>query len=91
MKNKFHPFLLPPHQTAVENVLSIDPNIKGTISKIKILLFTLYNTNTDHLRLACSMDLRVEVTEEQWKTALSQTHKTSICARLGLLQFKILH
>lgn len=35
-------------------------------------------------------DLGVEITKDQWETALQQTHKTSVCVRHGLLQFKVL-
>lgn len=43
----------------------------------------------DHLRLAWQDDLVRGITKEQWQTA--QTHRSSICARHGLLQFKIMH
>lgn len=45
----------------------------------------------DHLRSAWQDDLGGEITEEQWQTVLARIHSCSICARHGLLQFKIIH
>lgn len=34
---------------------------------------------------------RTDLTEELWTKALKRVHTSSSCARLGLMQFKVLH
>ena len=45
----------------------------------------------DHLKAAWERDLGVELTDGTWETALGLVHSSSICARHGLIQCKILH
>ena len=81
-----------PNQSSMELILMQDRAKKGGISKIYENLSNLADKPTmDHLRVAWQDDLGGGITEEQWQTALAQTHSSSICARHGLLQFKIMH
>lgn len=81
-----------PNRSIMELILILDPHKKGGISYIYEKLSNLISTDTmDHLRSAWQDDLGGEITEEQWQTALAQIHSSSICARHGLLQFKIIH
>lgn len=81
-----------PYQSIIELIPIQDPHKKGGIAYIYEKPSNLISTDTmDHLRSAWKDDLGGEITEEQWQTALEQIHCSSICARHGLLQFKIIH
>lgn len=51
------------------------------------------NTTLEHLRAAWQGVLGREIKSnyEQWQTALTQIHKSSICARQEVFQIKIIH
>lgn len=44
-----------------------------------------------HLKSTWQGDLDKDIMEEQWQTALEQIHSSSVCARHGLWQFKIIY
>ncbi len=76
----------------MEMIILHDPNEKGGISYIYEMLFQLTNTTTlEHLKSSWEEYLGVEITDEQWEIALKQIHRSSICARHGLIQFKVIH
>ena len=45
----------------------------------------------DHIKTAWEEDLGLELTEDEWNDAQRRVHSSSICARHGLIQMKILH
>ena len=45
----------------------------------------------DFLKSARQEDLGIGLKEEQWIRAQDGVHSTSICARHGLIQFRVLH
>lgn len=81
-----------PNQTTMEKILLRDPHNKSSISYIYETLFQLTSTTTlEHIRSSWAEDLEIEITEEQWEAALQQIHGSSVCARHGLIQFKVIH
>lgn len=81
-----------PNQSSMEMIILCDPNKKGGISLIYGMLFQLTNTATlEYIRSSWEADLEVEITNEQWEIALEQIHRSSVCARHGLIQFKVIH
>lgn len=81
-----------PPQAPSESLFLKNPATKGGISILYNKLSQLAGFNTlQHLRQAWVEELGTEISEEQWEQALSCTHSASICARHGLIQFKIIH
>ena len=48
-------------------------------------------SSTSDLKSQWESELGEPICEESWEAALSRVHSSSICARHGLLQFKIVH
>lgn len=81
-----------PDESLMETILLYSPQSKGAIAKVYAKLSECSETvSSTRLRMAWQDDLNMEISEEQWRSALGQTHKISTCARHGLIQFKILH
>ena len=70
---------------------SINPNLKGTISKLYNTLFTCHPLPSDNFRTNWSEDLNIEIGTEVWQSILKRVHTSSICARHGVLQCKVVH
>ena len=76
----------------MDTLLLPEPQTKRAISKIHDDLTQLDRTITlDHLREAWMEDMGVEITETQLGKAQEFVHSSSVCARHGLIQLKILH
>lgn len=50
-----------------------------------------HNPSLEILRSAWEGDLEATLTAERWKKAVEGAHTASICARHGLIHFKVLH
>ncbi len=69
-----------------------NPFVKGGISFILKKLSQLEcNISLEYLREAWQEDLGINITEGQWDDAQKLVHSSSICARHGVIQFKVLH
>ena len=82
----FQIFLRPHHLT----FLSPLPSAKGMVSHLYNLIISLRPVSLRQLRTQWE-DAVGEISEEQWGLILRQVHTSSICARHGLTQCKILH
>ena len=84
-------FPVKPNVNPIDEFLSFDPMIKGAIS---ILYDIISNSNPaplDKIKADWERDLGLTLTDETWDSVLSSIHKTSLCARHCLVQFKIVH
>ena len=81
-----------PPGSPMESIFLADPSIKGGISTIYDSLSYLdNNASLVHLKTAWENDLGIQITDEQWTASQKIVHSSSVCARHGLLQFKVLH
>ena len=81
-----------PINSEINTVLLKTPLKKGSISKIcNDLAAKEYVPSLDYLKEAWQQDLGINITASQWTMAQNNVHSSSICARHGLLQFKVLH
>lgn len=92
VKAKFPSFPTQPPNSEMNTILLKDPLKKGSISKIyNELSDKEHMPSLDHLKDAWQQDIGINITDSQWSKAQDNVHSSSICARHGLLQFKILH
>lgn len=49
------------------------------------------NCTTNKSKMAWERELDIAFNEDVWKDALNRTHTSTFCARLGLIQFKVLN
>uniref|UniRef100_A0A8C7ZH32 Reverse transcriptase domain-containing protein n=1 Tax=Oryzias sinensis TaxID=183150 RepID=A0A8C7ZH32_9TELE len=81
-----------PEESVTDSLFLKDPATRGGISHLYNKLSHLNGHSTlQHLREAWQEELGINISEEQWDLALGSIHTTSICARHGLIQFKIIH
>uniref|UniRef100_A0A8C5D9N9 Reverse transcriptase domain-containing protein n=1 Tax=Gouania willdenowi TaxID=441366 RepID=A0A8C5D9N9_GOUWI len=80
---------LPPEQPWTE-LLRLTPSQKSIISKIYNIIQSYDNYLTTKTKKAWENELGVVFNQCWWDSALKLIHKTTICARLTLIQFKVL-
>lgn len=67
------------------------PNQRGIISQMYNHLMSLDTHTLLKTKLAWEAELGSELTDEFWDAAVDRIHSSTSCARLGLIQFKVLH
>lgn len=82
--------IIPPEQPW-ESLLSHSPQHKSSISKIYNFILVLFNESTIKIKNAWESELGLQLTEELWEDAVNRIRTSSSCARLSLIQFKVLH
>ena len=74
-----------------EELLKLSPNQKALISQVYSSLMSLNNKPMLKAKVAGEKELNVDFTDDWWVKAIDRVSSTSSCARLGLIQFKVLH
>lgn len=91
VRNHFPGFPALPPSTLVDTILDVNPNRKGSISILYNTLLKNQLTTSDSLRNAWSEELGEDIDPATWEHALRWVHSSSICARHGVLQCKVVH
>lgn len=81
---------VPPEQPW-ESLLLHSPHQRGMISNIYNFILALNSQSNDKIKNAWERELGTQLTEEVWERAVGRIKSTTSCARLGLIQFKVLH
>lgn len=89
--NRYSTFPNLPEVTALDSILDIDVHKKGVIKEIYSLLLDLRSPSLSILKSHWEKDLMMDLSKDLWDSMLQRVHSSSICARHGLLQFKVLH
>ncbi len=74
-----------------DDFLLSDPLQKSRISGIYNKLLSYDSSPIIKIKVAWEGELGLTLHEDWWDGALSKIHKSTICARLSLIQFKVLH
>lgn len=80
-----------PEITPLDNILDIDARKKGVIKEIYCLLIEIHTPSLSIIKAHWEKDLGINLSDDLWDSMLKRVHSSSICARHGLLQFKVLH
>ena len=75
----------------MDSMFAVDPSSRGVISYIHDNISSRFDPSLEFLKTAWEGDLGISLTEELWSDAQSNVHTASVCARHGLIQFKVLH
>lgn len=89
-RTQFTPFPQLPAHSLVSRVLSL-PTACGMISALYNLLSSSSVSSLMGVRGHWEQELGLDMTDEWWDKALVRVNLTSSCARLSLIQFKVLH
>lgn len=80
-----------PPQTLLDTLLRINPNQKGNISHIFNAMDVITSVFPQHTKHLWEQDLGLNFEEDQWDNILELVHNSSLCARHGLIQCKLIH
>lgn len=80
-----------PPEAEKDQLIFLYPDQKGLISTICTKIGFLNPVLTISLKDLWEQDLGTVITDNQWRSILKLVHSSSICARHGLLQCKVLH
>ncbi|XP_014833189.1 PREDICTED: uncharacterized protein LOC106910967 [Poecilia mexicana] len=81
---------LPP-MGGMDILLQTPTHCRGLISKIYNSISSLNAVKLDEIRAEWSEELGIHISDETWNHALHRVNGSTSCARLGLIQFKVLH
>lgn len=82
---------LPSPIPTLDQLFPDDPEQRGTISSLYIKLISLLSSPVNTQRDSWQLDLNICLTDEEWNEAKYRIHRSSICARHSLIQFKVVH
>lgn len=91
IQKQFPNFPNRPPEVEMDQFLSLNVQQKRLISVIYNKIALLSPVPTLSPINAWEKDLGVEITDVQWRDILKLIHCSSICARRGLLQWKVLY
>lgn len=91
VKNTFPQFPNAPPETALDSFLKPAPALKGMIAYLYTNIHSLRLVSLKAIKDLWELELGVDIPEDTWKIALKNVHKSSICAKHGLTQCKIIH
>lgn len=80
-----------PNDSTLDVFLTPFPTLKGSISNIYNQMYLLQPESLNSIKTAWEEDLGQPIPDEVWEEILGRVHKSSICARHGLIQCKLLH
>lgn len=88
---QFPSFPSSPPDSPVNVCISLDPSRPGCVSKLYNIIQSISSPSLSHVREAWESELQIDITDTEWQAAVDRVHKSSLCIRHGLLQFKVLH
>uniref|UniRef100_A0A3Q1EXS2 Reverse transcriptase domain-containing protein n=1 Tax=Acanthochromis polyacanthus TaxID=80966 RepID=A0A3Q1EXS2_9TELE len=91
IKEKTSHFPTRPPSQGVDMILSLPPPSKGLISYIYERIHSFRDSSIRMVRITWEQDLGFTIQDDAWEKILFRVHKSSLCARHGLIQCKILH
>ncbi len=91
VRKHFPGFPMSPPSTLVDSIFNTNPYQRGVISTIYNTLFACHPLNSDWLWITWSKDLNIETDAETWQLVLKRVHNSSVCARHGVLQCKVVY
>ncbi len=91
VSSRFPQFPNLPAESPLDTFLKPAPALKGMMSHFYAQIHFLRLVSLNSIKSFWEADLGEEITEELWEDALDKLHKSSICAKHGLIQCKIVH
>ena len=80
-----------PQNTVLDDMLETSPNSKGLISRLTDIITSLKNVTLSKIKTDWEKELGINIEDESWNCALQSINSSIFCAKLGIIQFKVLH
>ena len=87
----FPNFLSLPPEQQWETTLSFAPHHRGIILKLYDIILAFSNNSSAEFKCTWEEELGMQIREGSWEQAIERIWTTTSCARLGLIQFKVLY
>lgn len=91
IRNQNPKFPSRPPETLMDSLLALDPERKRLISSIYCLINSAIDSPASSPKDSWERELGTTLPDEYWQRVLQSVHSSSICARHGLIQCKIVH
>jgi len=79
------------HKCCVFDKLNTPPEVKGFMFRIYQIINSITETNIVKIRVDWEKELALNIADSFWNQAIMRVNNSSPCARLNVLQFKVLH
>ena len=73
------------------SLLEVPSGLKGFTAHSYSMIMLLDDVKIDKIKTAWEKELGTEISEDVWTKALTRVNNSTSCARLGLIQFKVVH
>ena len=90
-KKHFPSFPSAPLSSPEHDCISLDPFQPGCVSKLYNTIQGISSPSLSHVKSTWEEELQLVISDNMWQEAIERVHKSSLCVRHGLLQFKVLH
>lgn len=80
-----------PPVTAIDSILDIHGHQRGLISRTYISISKLLETTLDMIKRDWEDELGSPLANDEWQESLTIVNGSTSCARLSLIQFKVIH
>ena len=77
--------------SALEDILDVSSSLKGLISRIYNIITSHGDNILDKIRAKWDDELGEAIPDGTWEEAVRRVNGTRSCARLSLIQFRVLH
>ncbi len=91
VRKRYNQFPNLPEDTPLDSSLTQVPLMKGMILFMYCRIQSLSSPSLNLVKMLWEGDLGEEISEELWDDVLEHVHTSSICAKHGLLQCKVVH
>lgn len=91
VRKMFPQFPAPPPCSPYDHILEDPLRWKGIVSILYCKILAPLHISLSQIKAWWEEDLEIVISDEDWEAALYRIHKSSVCARHGLLQCKIVH
>lgn len=91
VRTKSNSFPSLPQELQWESLFELSPTQKGLISVIYQRIMSLNNETLPKLKSKWEGELGMVLAADWWTLALARVNSTSSCARLSLIQLKVVH
>lgn len=78
-----------PNKYTLDDILSLSPTKRKIISILYQLLNSAHPSSTENIKNLWETDLGLTINDETWEAILRRIPESSICARHGLIQLKV--
>lgn len=80
-----------PQHVVLDRMADIKPFEKGSVSRAYNVFLEQSPTSSEAFKQSWEEELGTDISVETWKSCTDNIHNSSINARLGLIQFKVVH